>query len=170
MLKRFSPLLLSSLSGLLLSAAWLPACTFLIFLAWVPLLILEDQLSNDIRVKCPNLSLFGWSSFTFLIWNLMVTWWVVYASLGGALVAFIGNTLLMSIVFLIYSAIKKRIGTDYAAWILLPIWLAWEYGHTLWDLTWPWLSLGNVFANSTNLGRMVRIYRRLGRWCLGLMC
>ena len=150
MLKRFSPLLLSSLSGLLLSAAWLPACTFLIFLAWIPLLILEDQLSSDIRVKRPNLSLFGWSSLTFLIWNLLVTWWVAYASLGGALFAFLGNTLLMSMVFLIYSAIKKSIGKNYAAWTLLPVWLAWEYGHTLWDLTWPWLSLGNVFANSTN--------------------
>lgn len=150
MAKRYSPLLLSLLSGLLLALAWMPYCTFFIFLAWVPLLILEDQYAGDSAVKRSNLKLFGWAAFTFLIWNVLVTWWVVYASLGGALVAFIGNTLLMSMVFLIYSSIKRTIGTTYAAWFFIPVWLAWEYGHTLWDLTWPWLSLGNVFANSTD--------------------
>lgn len=28
----------------------------------------------------------------------------------------------------------------------MPIWAAWEHGHTLWDLSWSWLNIGNVFA------------------------
>jgi apolipoprotein N-acyltransferase len=74
----------------------------------------------------------------------------VYASAGGALIAFIFNALFMSIVFVTFSAIKKRINKSWGSWLLIPLWMAWEHWHTIWDLTWTWLNIGNVFAFSHN--------------------
>jgi apolipoprotein N-acyltransferase len=71
---------------------------------------------------------------------------VVYASTGGAVLAFAANSLLMSMVFLIFSSIKKHVNRPWAIWLLIPVWIAWEHVHTLWDLAWTWLTLGNVFA------------------------
>lgn len=141
--------LLSLFSALLLSLAWYMKFSIAAFFAFVPLLFLEDRLAATNRPKS-RLKIWGYSYLTFLIWNVLVTWWVVYASLGGALMAFICNALLMSIVFLIYSNLKRRINKPWAMWLLIPLWLAWEYGHTLWDLSWTWLSIGNLFAFNHN--------------------
>lgn len=141
--------LLSLFSAVLLSLAWYWKLSIAAFFGFVPLLFLEDWLSASGQPRS-RLKIWGYSYLTFLVWNLLVTWWVVYASLGGALLAFIANSLLMSWVFLIFSIVKKRIGKPWAVWLLIPFWLAYEYGHTLWDLSWTWMSLGNLFAFNHN--------------------
>jgi apolipoprotein N-acyltransferase len=145
MRKRPFLLLLSVLSGILLSLSWFWGLTFLIFFAFVPLLVIEEKMSAaPDRKAVLKILLYSWLSF--LIWNVAVTWWVVYASPGGACLAFVFNSLFMAIVFTIFSYIRKKIGKDWATWMLIPVWVAWEHGHTLWDLSWSWLNLGNVFA------------------------
>ena len=135
---------LASLSGILLSFAW-PAIGFFpfIFFAFVPLLILEEEAENG-RV------LFFYSSIAFLIFNILTTYWVWYATPSGSIFAFLVNSLLMSSAFLVFHKIKKattnRLG--YVAFVVC--WLAFEYLHLNWDLSWPWLTLGNVFANATD--------------------
>ncbi len=121
-----------------------------IFFAFVPLLQLEDQLSQRTDLAKRKLKLFGYLYLTFLSWNLLTTWWVSYASIGGACMAYILNSLFMSILFLIFSNIKRRINKPYAIWLLIPLWIGYEYLHTVWDLSWTWLILGNVFAFNTN--------------------
>jgi apolipoprotein N-acyltransferase len=142
---KFTPVLFSLLSALLLAASWYWHLGILIFFAFVPLLLAEHRLSV---LGGPRSRLWIWlcAYLCFLFWNVLVTWWVVYASFGGAMMAFICNALLMSIVFMIYSSIKKKIDRHYAPWFLIPLWIAWEHLHTLWDITWTWLTLGNVFA------------------------
>lgn len=143
-------LLLSLFSAALLSLAWYWSLSIAIFFGFVPLLMLEDELAGEVRQPRRRLRLWSYAYLTFLIWNLLVTWWVVYASLGGALMAFLCNALLMSWVFCIFSGVKRRIGKAWAIWLLLPLWLAFEHIHTLWDISWTWLSLGNVFAFNHN--------------------
>lgn len=143
-------LFLSLFSALLLSVAWYLHLSIVIFFALVPLLILEDKISTDQSDTKPKLRLWGYAYLTFLTWNVLVTWWIVYASLGGAVMAFLANSLLMSAVFLIYSNLKSRINKPWAKWLLIPLWLAWEHGHTLWDISWTWLTIGNVFAFNHN--------------------
>ena len=137
------------LSALLLSLAWQKYCAVLIFFAWVPLLIIEDQLSqsNDPRRK---LKIFAFSYLVFALWNIGVTWWVKYASFGGALMAFFPNALLMSIAFLLFSNVKARINKEWGMCLIIPFWIAFEYGHSIWDLAWIWLNLGNVFLYTPN--------------------
>jgi apolipoprotein N-acyltransferase len=148
MLKKISPFLLSLSSGVLLSLAWYWHFTILIFFALIPLLITENKLTSE--GKRNNLKLFGLAYLTFFTWNILVTWWVVYASFGGACVAFVLNSLFMALVFVAYSRIKNRLQKSWGHWLLIPLWLAWEHWHTLWDLTWTWLTIGNVFAFNHN--------------------
>jgi len=132
-------------SALLLSVAWYLNLSVIIFFAFVPLLVVEAQISADNK-STKSLRLFGFSYLCFLVWNILVTWWIVYASFGGACMAFIFNALLMSLVFVFYAKLKHVIQKPWSVWLLIPLWVAWEHIHTLWDITWPWLTLGNVFA------------------------
>lgn len=137
-------------SALLLTLSWYWNLSICLFFALIPLLVLEDKLSQKTSGAKSQLQLFLYSYLTFFIWNIGVTWWVVYASAGGAALAFILNALLMTGVFIFYSVIRNRLNKSWSAWMLIPIWLAWEHGHTLWDLSWTWLTLGNVFAFHPN--------------------
>jgi apolipoprotein N-acyltransferase len=49
-----------------------------------------------------------------------------------------------------YRVFKRKFGrrTGYVSLILF--WMAFEYIHLNWQLSWPWLTLGNVFAGSPN--------------------
>jgi apolipoprotein N-acyltransferase len=70
--------------------------------------------------------------------------------LRGALMAVLCNSIIMTSVFMIWVNLKKRLNKSWSIWLFVPIWLGYEYGHTLWDLTWPWLTLGNAFAFMPN--------------------
>lgn len=150
MLQKTRLLLLSILSGLLLSAGWFSPTTVLIFFAWVPLFFIEDFISNSETIKKKKLKLVGLVYLSFFIWNICVTWWIYYASFGGAAMAIICNPIFMCMTFMVWYNLKRRINKDWAIWLLIPIWLGYEYGHTLWDLTWSWLILGNAFAFNHN--------------------
>lgn len=149
MRSKFNLLILSLVSALLLSISWYWHLTICIFFAFVPLLFVEEKISSSDTLK-PRLKLFSYAYICFFTWNILVTWWVVYASAGGASLAFLANSFLMSAVFILFSSIKKSLNKSWGIWLLIPIWIAWEHGHTLWDLTWTWLTIGNVFAFNTS--------------------
>ena len=143
---------LAILSGLLLGAAWFSPFTFLIFVALVPLLILTEEIETG-NYKRPKGSVFIFSYITFLIWNALDTWWTWFASPGGAVFAITANALLMATTYLIYFSLRRSLTTKHsslAVWLLIPVWLSFEYGHSLWELTWTWLTLGNVFSFQHN--------------------
>jgi apolipoprotein N-acyltransferase len=72
--------LLAVSSGLLLWLAWPPLPFFpLLFIAFVPVLWLEDACSNSTRSAR---SFFGYSYLALLIWNIFTTWWVGATVLG----------------------------------------------------------------------------------------
>lgn len=143
-MKKLPPLLLSLLSGLLLFTAWpVSALTFLIFIAFVPLLWLEQQ---GIRRR----KFFGWVYLSMLIWNLATTWWIWNASEPGAAGAILANSLLMCIPWLGFHFVKARLGDKPGYISLMAFWMSFEYFHlSNWGLSWPWLTSGNVFATHT---------------------
>lgn len=89
---------------------------------------------------------FYFSYICFFTWNLLTTWWIYNASLGGAALAIIANAFLMALVFMIYSILKRRHGEKKGPFILIALWITFEFLHLDWDLSWPWLTLGNAFA------------------------
>ena len=137
-------LLLSIVSGVLLYGAWpmSPFC-FLIFVAFVPLLIVADNTK-----KC--LSFFGYSFVSLLIFNAATTWWIWNSTDIGSIAAIIANSLLMCLPWWGYHLMLKKYGRPIGYLSLLCYWMLFEYIHLNWQLSWPWLSLGNVFAMNPN--------------------
>jgi len=143
-MKTFHPFLLSFLSGLLLYAAWPTSpLTFLIFIAFVPLLWLEHQGTRRRRF-------FGWTYITMFVWNASTTWWIWNASEPGAVGAILANSLIMCLPWIGFHFVKARLGAKWGYPALAVLWLTFEYIHLHdWGLSWPWLTLGNVFAERT---------------------
>ncbi len=137
------PFILSIASGLLLIAAWpVSPLTPLIFIAWVPLLLLSET-ENRIRF-------FLYAILTMFIWNAGTTWWIWNSTAAGAIGAIIANSFLMTIPLWGYHIIKSRFGNAVGLLSFIAFWLTFEYIHLNWQLSWPWLTLGNVFAMHPN--------------------
>ena len=140
--KRYN-ILLAILTGGLLTAAW-PTWGIapLVFIGFVPLLLLEDRIAQGGYGK-----LFWLSFLAFLIWNVATTWWVWNAT-PAATAAWILNALFMAIVFNVFHLTKKRVcNKPWGNFILIPYWMAFELLTYLWAAKWPWLNLGNVFSS-----------------------
>lgn len=139
--------LLALISGLLLSAAW-PAKGFPFFtlIAFVPLLWIEDQLAAS-NIKKKGWKLFAHCYLAFFIWNLLTTYWIYFSSAEGAYVAILLNAFLMACIWVLFQKTKSVLGTKRGYIGLVVYWLAFEFLHFDWDLSWPWLHLGNAFAN-----------------------
>jgi len=134
------------ISGILLTIAW-PSAGFapLLFIALIPLLFMEDAALKQNAVIKSRFIFFN-SFFTFLTFNLLTTWWVKYASLFGAVAAIFFNALFMAIVFQLFHITRKKLGNGIGYLSLVVYWVAFEHLHMAWDLSWPWLTLGNGFA------------------------
>jgi apolipoprotein N-acyltransferase len=138
--KRFSGFFLALTGSILLWAAWPTSpLTILMFIAWVPLLWIEDHISNWKK-------LFGLTYLHMLFWNIATTWWVWNASPAGAMGAFLANSLIMCVPWLLFYFTKKQFGRWIGYGSLIVFWLTFEYIHHNWELSWPWLTLGNAFA------------------------
>ena len=149
--KKVFLLLLSILSGLLLTLAW-PEKGFpgLLFVGLVPLLYLDDYISRH-RDRFVKFSLLFYSYPAFFTWNLLTTWWIYNSTIAGAIMAIVLNSLFLAIVFQVFSWAKKRLPSKFAGYLaLISFWISFEYLHLNWILTWPWLTLGNGFASYYN--------------------
>ncbi|MGB8190312.1 MAG: apolipoprotein N-acyltransferase [Chitinophagaceae bacterium] len=143
-MKKFHPAILSVVSGLLLFAAWpVSPLTFLIFIGFIPLFWMEQQ---GMRRR----PFFLWIYLAMLIWNVSTTWWIMNSTVPGGMAAILANSLLMSLPWLAFYNIKKRMGATVGYISFILSWLTFEYIHLNWDLSWPWLTLGNAFATQPN--------------------
>lgn len=140
-------ILFALLSGILFSISW-PTYGFPIFIfgAFVPLLFVEYKVRTT--YKNTKLRVFGLAFLAFLIWNLITTGWIYYADLFGMLFANLFNSLMMSLVFLMYHISAKRFSQKRSLLFLITLWISFEYLHLHWDFSWPWLNLGNVFSET----------------------
>lgn len=141
------PAALAVLGGLLLCAGWMPWPTALtvplLFVAWVPYLLMERRLTAQGARKG---RVFAHTYLLLLLWNALTTWWVSYASLPAGIAAVVLNALLMCLPLMAFRQTHKRLGYRWG-YALLPVyWVAFEQLHLHWDITWPWLTLGNGFA------------------------
>lgn len=142
--------LLSALSGILFSLAWpeIGGITPLIFVAFVPLFYVESLFTEkEKNYKWYHFWLFFYTPF--LVFNALTTWWIYLASFFGMVSAVVCNALFSAILFWLYHKTKVRLGKRRAYIGLIFYWLGFEYLHMQWQLSWPWLTLGNVFSTTT---------------------
>ena len=139
-MKRYTDLFIALGGSVVLWAAWpVSPLTFLVFIGWIPLLLVEERVKSRKRF-------FALTYLHMFCWNILTTWWIWNASLPGAISAFVANSLFMSIPWLLFSVTKKNLGSWIGYGSLIVYWMAFEYLHHNWELSWPWLTLGNVFA------------------------
>lgn len=137
---------LSFLSGLLLAVGFPNSpLTPSMFIGFIPLLIIEKML-NDQRDAPSKVSLFGYAYNAFVVWNILTTFWVGNTAYVGGVVAILVNSLFMSVPIILFHQTKKMLQKDFAYLSFVVYWLAWEYLHLNWQISWPWLTLGNSFA------------------------
>ena len=147
--------ILSLFSALLLSISWPTyGIPFFIFFALVPLLMMEHEISKFSKIKNKGSLIFGLSYLCFVIWNIVTTGWLYGSknpdgshSILAVAIPVVVNSLLYSLVFQLYHWYKKIQGTYFGLVFFVAIWMAFEKFHLSWELTWPWLNLGNVFAD-----------------------
>lgn len=135
------PIVLSLMAGLLLMAAWpMSAFTALIFVAFVPLYWLST-------LPISRLKFTALIYLSMCIWNAGTTWWIWNSTAEGAIGAILANSLLMTLPWLAYFQIRNHFSPFMGYLALVLFWMSFEYIHQQdWGLSWPWLTLGNVFA------------------------
>ena len=147
-MKNITKILLASLSGLLIAASW-PTYGFtaLIFIAFVPLIFLQDN-SQQSTVNGHRDNIFWLSFLTFLVWNSLTTWWVWNSTPAGSIAMILLNSTFMATTFWLYHFTRTRVFHNKGGFFLLILFfLAFEYLHLNWQLNWPWLNIGNVFSH-----------------------
>ncbi len=146
-MKKKHLLLLSVLSGLLFALAW-PVRGFpgLLFISLIPMIFIEDHIFRN-RENFNRFSVLFYTYPGFFIWNLLTTYWIWNSTPVGCSAAILFNALFMSVIFLVYHWVRRNIYSPHSYFTLIFLWIAWEYFHHYWDLSWPWLSLGNGFAS-----------------------
>jgi apolipoprotein N-acyltransferase len=140
----------SILSGILLviSFPFTGSLVPLVLIALVPLLLVESHVANR---NLRSGKVFVHAYITFFIYNVGTTWWIWNASPGGALMAFFLNAFLMALVFYFFHLTKKIVGKKEGYLAFFFYWIAFEYIHYHWELSWPWLNFGNAFAKNPYL-------------------
>lgn len=145
-MKVITKISLSLLSGLLIAAAWMiDELIPLIFIAFVPLIFLQDRIGDEEGGIKGNI--FGLSFLAFLVWNSLTTWWVWNSTAAGAVAMLLLNSAFMATTFWLYHFTRKKIFHNKNGFFLLIVFfLAFENLHLNWQLNWPWLNIGNVFS------------------------
>ncbi len=153
--------LLALLSAFLLWLAWppIPYTGPILWFAFVPLLFaIEDLLDSDVKNR--GNKVFNLSFLTFAIWNTASIYWV-YNSLASAmsapvavLISFIpfglGALLMAGAVWMFY-AFRQLFNRFWSYLAFICFWIGYEYLHQTWDLAFPWMNLGNGFAQTHQL-------------------
>ena len=81
-----------------------------------------------------------------VLWNAFTTWWVSHSTLPGGIAAVLFNSALMCIPLMAFYFTRKYLGNTIGYISFIVYWVAFEQLHLNWDLSWPWLTLGNGFA------------------------
>lgn len=140
----------ASLSGILLGFSFpfshLPT-GFLALIAWVPFFrMVETQVARGLRTS----QIYFYAFHSFVLWNILATYWVANSSFPAGVFAITVNSALMGIPLLLHLGASRLMPR--LKWIpFIAFWLCFEFMHFHWELNWPWLSLGNVWATAPEL-------------------
>ena len=134
--------LLSLLSGILLGLSFPPfPFPFLQFPAWI-LIFRVISLSGTAKEAAYYLYP------GFLIWNCIVSYWLMMASLAAGIAAIVANAVLMSLIVMLQFKAQKKLKNGWLIAVLqTAFWVSFEYLHHHWDLSWPWLTLANGWSD-----------------------
>ena len=117
-------LVLCLASAFLLSLSWLGATCITLFIGFVPLLLVSAQYSSSWR---DTLSMLGYATLTFVLWNIATIWWVWIATPVGPIAATIFSTWWNLLAFMAYHIVSKHAPKGLAYITFIATWIATEY-------------------------------------------
>lgn len=155
--------ILALLSAFLLWLAWPPIhfTTPLLLVALVPLFIALENIAKN-EEKKQNKPIFLTAGLTFLVWNSASIYWVYNAisayngpivAIPVSLIPFGLGALLMTFAFWLYYRLGKYVNKKIAYLGLISFYIALEYLQQTWDLSFPWMTLGNGLAGMHQLAQ-----------------
>lgn len=122
----------------------------IMFVAWIPLLFVEDYLTHH-KEKYGSGKGFLYASVTFLIWNTLTIYWIKNATLPGAIAAVIINSFVMTVAFWLIHLTHRTLGDKFGYFGFLMIWTGYEHFYLNAEISFPWLNMGNAFAKDYKL-------------------
>jgi apolipoprotein N-acyltransferase len=137
-LKSSRGLILSVLSGILFSLSWngiLPVIS--LCFAFVPFMVLfNDKNLSSYRV-------FHYSFLALMMYHAGTVWWLYKSSIPGFLAIISLNSIYFSFALVLAYRVRVALGLK-AGWTgLIGFWLTFEHIHYSWELSWPFMNLGN---------------------------
>ncbi|MEJ7557411.1 MAG: apolipoprotein N-acyltransferase [Pedobacter sp.] len=156
-------LLLALLSAFLMWLGWppIPYTTPLLLVGLVPLLVAYNAIKKGKTIK-KGKRVFLTAGLTFLVWNTASIYWVYNAIVQvndpwvAALVSLIPyglGALLMTGSFWLYYRLD-RVTNKYIAYTgLIAFYISMEFLHQTWDLSFPWMTLGNGLSGMHQLAQ-----------------
>ena len=161
-MKKITKILLALLSGILLAPAYFQWGTgFIMFIALIPLLLVEEDLYKR-RKELKTKSIFWYPLITFMLFNLLTVWWVKNSVAIGLVAALIVNTSFMTIPFILFHYVKRHAGPRLGYVSLVVLWIAFEYLFLNVKVNFPWVVFGNAFANDVKFIQWYEITGALG--------
>jgi apolipoprotein N-acyltransferase len=149
-MKRSRMFLLALLSALLLSIPFYTWGTgFLLMVAFVPLLFMEDEIAGRKRKRAKKDrkgSVIGYALITTVLFVALTSWWVWYATWTGPVAAVIVTGSYMTLAFVLFHHTRRRLGDRLGYASLVFYWLAFEFLYLRAEINFPWTMLGNGFA------------------------
>lgn len=140
---------LSTIAGMLLHLGFPEvSVTPLLFVAFIPILAIVEKESKN-EGKQAFWTVFRYSYNAFLLWNIMTTFWVANTTFVPSIIAFTLNSLFMTVPIMLYFWARRKLDKRFAFLAFVSFWLAFEFIHLRWEISWPWLTLGNGFASRT---------------------
>ncbi len=146
-MKKIHLIALGVLSGVLFALGWpLRGFPFILFFAFIPILFVDDYLikfKNDFN----RFSIFFMLYPGFFVFNALTVYWIWNSTISGGIGALFLNSFFMTTAFTLYHISRRQLyGYQKGSFLLLFFWIAFEYFHLDWELSFPWLNLGNGFA------------------------
>jgi apolipoprotein N-acyltransferase len=75
---------------------------------------------------------------------VIATFWVTNTFAAGIVANF--NATFMATVMVMIHLVRHQLPRRAFIWVFISLWISFEYLHHFWDLSWPWLTLGNALA------------------------
>lgn len=150
-------------SAFLMWLAWPPHLWFapLLLIGLVPLLIAYQAIVDQTKQKTGK-RVFLTAGLTFLVWNTASIYWVYNAisAYNTPIVAFLISlipfglgALLMTFAFWLFYQLQRRTNKILGYVGLICFYISMEYLHQTWELSFPWMTLGNGFAGMHQLAQ-----------------
>lgn len=165
-MKRIHRIGLALLSALFLSIPFFSWGTGLfLFVAFIPLLLIEDDMAKKAKG-----SITWYALLTFGVFVTLTTYWVYFATWIGIVASIIVNGGYMALTFWVFHRTRKKLGDRLGYASLAVFWLTFEFLYLRAQVNFPWLVLGNGFANDVILIQWYEVTGALGGtlWALVL--